>query len=965
MRIQHNILAMNAYRNYNNNTTALGKNLEKLSSGYKINRAGDDAAGLAISEKMRAQITGLSAASKNVKDGISLVKTAEGAMQEIQDMLNRMDSLATQSANGTYDNETDRAALQQEVDALRDEINRIADSANFNGIKLLDGSLDTTKVAIPGSSEEVVTTIDPTADNQMKVGEALPGVGMVLGTDTVLHQQTQANSTGTEFSVALHDFAFQNKEGNEMTIQVGDTKITLKALQDGASGSETLTGEALVNAIVNGTTANYEVTVDGVRYSKNDSISINGQNFTMSAGLVEDGTVHSLKFTQDAPPADATEEVNGAMDVTISGDIAPTKANFTLKFDGSLNKLGTKITIDYGDGNKDTITIATTAKTALADALKDLKYFEGTVLGTAASKAGETVEVSLTAKEAGKKEKPTITIETEAMTVATGAKEVTGVSGIRGEATLTVAVGSDAVTSSTKFTVAGLSGLVSEDGTQMDGITYGESSSGKAKMVSGKNTVDVEWKYDAGTNKITVKTLTETAAVNSVVLAATAGSSSASGGAAVSFGGATAGVATTWQSTTYSAVTAANLSADYTLTISDKSGKVLKEISQQELAKLTANSGTADFSIGTGSSKQDYKIEFTPSKGFKITQTDGPVNANNVSDMIDISYKASVDNPTVKVESYGSDLKKNSMTGDYNVQTVDVNTVTADSKNRLASTWFKLNMDMLAEGSRLQIGDKTYVFTANKDKLKEGAADVDNTTEVYVDINSGDLDTIGAKLTDAAQKYGNSIWTVGYANGRVTLTETLKHRDNSYDTNTGEYKNYEGDYDLSTIEGIEASLGFYGVAYEKSETVTTEAVEGGKALNLQIGDTSDAWNQMKISVGDMHTDAMGDDEGNSIADISVATAEDAQVAVDIIKSAINYVSSVRGQLGAYQNRLEHTQNNLSVMTENIQDAESTIRDTDVADEMMSYVKNNILIQSAQAMLAQANQVPQGVLQLLG
>ena len=141
MRIQHNILAMNSYRNYSNNTSALGKNLEKLSSGYKINRAGDDAAGLAISEKMRAQIQGLNAAQKNVKDGISLVKTAEGAMQEIQDMMSRMKYLATQSANGTYDNAVDRKALQDEVDQLRSEINRIADSANFNGINLLDGSL--------------------------------------------------------------------------------------------------------------------------------------------------------------------------------------------------------------------------------------------------------------------------------------------------------------------------------------------------------------------------------------------------------------------------------------------------------------------------------------------------------------------------------------------------------------------------------------------------------------------------------------------------------------------------------------------------------------------------------------------------------------------------------------------------------------------------------------------------------
>ena len=142
MRIQHNIMAMNAYRNYSNNASSLSKNLEKLSSGYKINRAGDDAAGLAISEKMRSQITGLDKAQDNAKDGISLVKTAEGALTEVHDMLNRMYSLAEQSANGTYDG-TDRTQLQKEVKALKNEIDRIADSSNFNGTELLNGDLAT------------------------------------------------------------------------------------------------------------------------------------------------------------------------------------------------------------------------------------------------------------------------------------------------------------------------------------------------------------------------------------------------------------------------------------------------------------------------------------------------------------------------------------------------------------------------------------------------------------------------------------------------------------------------------------------------------------------------------------------------------------------------------------------------------------------------------------------------------
>ena len=134
--------------------------------------------------------------------------------------------------------------------------------------------------------------------------------------------------------------------------------------------------------------------------------------------------------------------------------------------------------------------------------------------------------------------------------------------------------------------------------------------------------------------------------------------------------------------------------------------------------------------------------------------------------------------------------------------------------------------------------------------------------------------------------------------------------------------------------------------------------KGGTALTLQIGDTGDDFNQLNVSIKDTHTTALG------ISDIDIGTQAGAKAAVDKIKAAINTVSSIRGTLGATQNRLDHTINNLSVMTENIQDAESTIRDTDVADEMMAYTKNNILIQSAQAMLAQANQVPQGVLQLL-
>lgn len=136
MVIQHNIAAINSYRNLSINQNALSKNLEKLSSGYKINRAGDDAAGLAISETMRSQINGLNQAVNNANDAIGLIQTAEGAMTETHSMLQRMKTLTTQAANGTY-TETARKNIKAEIDALNKEITRIATTTEFNGEKPL------------------------------------------------------------------------------------------------------------------------------------------------------------------------------------------------------------------------------------------------------------------------------------------------------------------------------------------------------------------------------------------------------------------------------------------------------------------------------------------------------------------------------------------------------------------------------------------------------------------------------------------------------------------------------------------------------------------------------------------------------------------------------------------------------------------------------------------------------------
>ena len=288
MRIQHNIMAMNAYRNYNNNTSALSKNLEKLSSGYKINRAGDDAAGLAISEKMRAQITGLKAASKNVKDGVSLVKTAEGALQEVHDMLNRMDSLATQSANGTYDNEVDRLNLQKEVNSLRSEIDRIADSSNFNGKKLLDGSMDGIKT----------TNFKAVAD-------------------------TNGNKAAIDLSIA-HD----------KQISVAGAKVDL-TVKFGAVGADAASATLKANGEL-------EIKLQ--------------QNKTYTAADIQNLIAHAnIDAVKDKLSADESADLNQVLaDVKVSGKDTTTGANDTAVNDaaGTVDtnrKTGEKLTLQIGD----------------------------------------------------------------------------------------------------------------------------------------------------------------------------------------------------------------------------------------------------------------------------------------------------------------------------------------------------------------------------------------------------------------------------------------------------------------------------------------------------------------------------------------------------------------------------------------------------------------------------------------
>ncbi|AKN33919.1 flagellin [Clostridium carboxidivorans P7] len=195
MIINHNMNAMNAHRNMAMNTNAAGKSMEKLSSGLRINRAGDDAAGLAISEKMRGQIRGFDQASRNGQDSISLIQTAEGALNETHSILQRMRELAVQSANDT-NTSTDRTSIQDEIKQLTQEVNRIANTTEFNTKKLLNGDLKGVS-----DFQKAVQKSDVTfANGNVKLSNTSTNLSVFAKTDVIRINFVKTVSTGATFS---------------------------------------------------------------------------------------------------------------------------------------------------------------------------------------------------------------------------------------------------------------------------------------------------------------------------------------------------------------------------------------------------------------------------------------------------------------------------------------------------------------------------------------------------------------------------------------------------------------------------------------------------------------------------------------------------------------------------------------------------------------------------------------------
>ena len=379
MRIANNIMAMNTHRFYTSNNNAVSKAAEKLSSGYKINRAGDDAAGLAISEKMRAQIRGLNMAKKNSQDAVSMVQVAEGALQGVHSMLQRMNQLAVQAATGTNDidltkaNGTqkgiDRAALQQEFENLQDEIDQVAQTTNFNQLYMLQGT------GSAGGAGTTTLTAQMTVDASA-TATANNTVAAIADTDVNIDADAILAALGENGPAAGEtlDITFADEGGGKVSLSANGTKL--------AEATITAAGDVTFADADGNTLATVAVAEEaGQTFAATDAAA-------QIAKLTASGTVEEAAAA--APAADAPADADTG------------KASFTVDLAGIGALADTKDAVLTIDGQ--TVTASNNTGAATADDAGTAALFDGATVtfgDTTYTASVQGTKVTFTAAEAG------------------------------------------------------------------------------------------------------------------------------------------------------------------------------------------------------------------------------------------------------------------------------------------------------------------------------------------------------------------------------------------------------------------------------------------------------------------------------------------------------------------------------------------------------------------------------------
>lgn len=810
MRINHNISALNAYRNLAINNANTAKSLEKLSSGLRINKAADDAAGLAISEKMRSQIRGLEMAERNALDGISLIQTAEGALSSTHEILQRMRELSVQAANDT-NTEDDRKEIQKEVNQLTSEINRIGNSTEFNKAKLLDGSR-TNAYQLAMANEDTDVSIGISNSDDITPGEHTLAI-------TKRATGNKVNPTNITDGIPNSIFAaYGGAEAGEIGVTSQATAENWTLTLDKDSGVQFADGTSSKEDPATGLTA-----------------TINGND--LSAAPYS----HTISVTK----ADAGKKfADGSSTYTIAkNEIATTSVN------GSYSFADNSITYDGFSGNE-TIT---------------MKYL-----------GGNTFEITDSSNSF----------------------------------TDTYIMGETYDEHGLNFTLDSASGFVTNEtiSFKVDSTSNGTVNTASGYNFdsnnSGNNIIDF-------TTPITIDTEAETG---------------------------------TW-----------------TITKNSGNGFTIGFNGTDENGNTIAFSDTLDTNTGL---YQGHGLSFQMSS-FGLAGGDSFTFETTRAEQY-YDYQISLDGgapqtiaPSVKEGTQAT------VTNDTSFNGLSLNATDLKTGN------FTFNVDpvdtfILSNGgtktAQIQVGQSFDDFGLqfkidNIGALNDGDAFSFETTipedayEYQVSLDGGTPVTIPGTFPE-----GLDPVVLGFSGipGLELTSSDLK-------TGSFDFEITEMDKSLSLQIGANAgqSVGLeINDMRAESLQISADNAGGQHEVTLLDGTTATVW----YSDTKQATDGVSSDLTQFAVDVT--SSEKAQAAITLFDDAIQRVSSERSRLGSIQNRLEYTVDNLRGMNENITAAESRIRDLDMAKEMSEFTKNNILNQSAQAMLAQANQMPQGVLQLL-
>ena len=968
MIINHNIPALQTYNIVNNTSNALQKSIAKLSSGLRINSAADDAAGLAISEKMRAQVRGLDRAVANTQDGISLIQTAEGALSETHSILQRMRELSVQAANDTL-TQQDRSYIQEEIDQLNEEVTRIGNTTQFNKKKLLNGDaaglwsssdMDTKAIINGGLREVDQFGQKKSIEGNYKIRvKADPGQGEVQKSDimTIKHPNVLTDKT------------------INAPLGIKDVKV------DGmAPGSYSLSATAATDAVTASSRATGAYGVGGAKYEVTGTLANTAATNGLGAG---NGQVAKYNVTLG-------DNNLGTITVTQSGNTAPTEGSIAAYLFGSENTnatvsgrdevlaaardLGVEISGDgaavtltkYGDGNFGdfNITLVSSDNTNAAAAVgKAIFTTTGkpnssttTSAGNAATSAAVATAAAATADTATVIN-PVFNINAGAITKnASVLFEVTGMDSLnktvtlKATATLMDANGNNSTATQDDIVLTqGSAGVLlnelfdmTEDTTAANNPSIALNT-GKFVALSKDSKFVVNFSASATAAAAIAPATTATPDNLTFSLSGTIDE----------------GWEDSWDSGVF-----ANNKPTYVL-----NGRKLAD-TEINFKNYILNEKTGTVTQGTVTVVTDDKFSTNTGNGGKLTAATLPAAGTSLTSFKN-TYIGKTATGDVKLRDLDKfwnsegvmmldDAKKLTLNqGDG--KTADIMLYANDTLDEVATKINNAIATGLGQSQYVDDATKFATFVSSGTPLTSEAVPGTFVIRSVVpgaqgEITfSGDQGLIDAFSLNTIQDSKETTYTVDVLDehsGKV-IAQGVKTTGNVLHGVIHE----NVDVEFGALKGVDASWSSSLNKYTYTSTQTESTLHlADNTTVLQIG--ANEGEDLGMNIGDMRSHALGLDG------VNVMSHDRAARSITIIDNAIDKVSTQRANLGAYQNRLEYTASNLTTASENLTSAESRIRDTDMAKEMMNFTKLNIMLQAGNSMLAQANQQPQNVLSLI-